>query len=176
MLRECGCLPFNVRRFHEVQFLKSLTFNFTYCYRKLFALLHKIWTVWTIWRLIPPAAWSPALALLSPALPNLNWKMNWKLYFLYLETTALTKKITTHPSVSNGKYALEVKFLIKYSRFWMEEQTEIYEDLLWHPNIWQNREGQSSKVCGHVVSNWRHHGTSHWILHHQCSGDSLLCS
>ena len=61
-------------------------------------------------------------------------------------------------------------------RIWMEKSAKICKDLLWHPNIWQSEKGQSSKIYWHVVSNWRHHGTSHWILHHQRSGDSLLCS
>ena len=60
-------------------------------------------------------------------------------------------------------------------RLWVEKQAEICEDLFWHPHIWQNHKGQSSKICGHVVSNWRYHGTPHWILHHQWSRDYLLC-
>ena len=68
-----------------------------------------------------------------------------------------------------------MKIFIVTFRLWMGKQAEICEDLFRHPNIWQNHQGQSSKVCGHVVSYWRHHGTSHWILHHQWSGDSLLC-
>ena len=34
--------------------------------------------------------------------------------------------------------------------------------------------GQSSKVCGHAICSWRHHGASHWLLNYQWSGDNLL--
>ena len=57
----------------------------------------------------------------------------------------------------------------------MEKRSEVCEDIFRHPNNKQDHQGQSSKVCGHVVSDWRHHGTAHWVLHHQRSGDSLLC-
>ena len=33
--------------------------------------------------------------------------------------------------------------------------------------------GQSSKICRHV-SNWRHHGTSDWILNNRWGGDCLI--
>ena len=56
----------------------------------------------------------------------------------------------------------------------MEKQFEVCENLLWHTNFRQNHQGQSSKVCGHVVSNRMHHGTSHRIFHHQQSGDLVL--
>jgi len=49
-------------------------------------------------------------------------------------------------------------------------------DIFWHSHIWPNNQGQSSKVCGHVVSNWGHHGTSHRILHHQWRRDLLFCN
>ena len=34
--------------------------------------------------------------------------------------------------------------------------------------------GQSSKVCGHAICSWRHHGASHWLFNYQWSGDNLL--
>ena len=61
-----------------------------------------------------------------------------------------------------------------FTRLWFWTQTEICEDLLLCYNIWQNYQGQSSKVCGHALSYWRNHGTSHWVLHYQWSGDCLL--
>ena len=62
-----------------------------------------------------------------------------------------------------------------YVRISMEKQAQICEDLFWHSNFWQNYHGQSSKVCGHVVSYWRHHGASHWVLNNKCRGNRLLC-
>ena len=76
--------------------------------------------------------------------------------------------------ILNSNIYISYHFLFTFHRLWMEEQIEICKDLLWHSNIWHNHEGQSSKVCGHVVSNWRNHGTPHWVLHHQWSGDSLF--
>ena len=32
----------------------------------------------------------------------------------------------------------------------------------------------SSKVCGHAICSWRHHGASHWLFNYQWSGDNLL--
>ena len=71
-------------------------------------------------------------------------------------------------------FAYNIQYL--FGSIWMEKQAEICKDLLWHPNIRQNHQGQSSKICRHAVSNWRHHGTSHWFLHYQWSGNSVFCN
>ena len=82
--------------------------------RTLFVLLQQSLPVWTMWRLTHPAAWSPALASLSPASINLNRKRILKLYFQYLESTRFTKKlqhIHLHRTVLTYKaliYALEI--------------------------------------------------------------------
>ena len=54
---------------------------------------------------------------------------------------------------------------------WYVVESEICEDLLLCNNLWQNHQGQGSQVCGHVVSYWRNYGSTHWVLHHQWSGD-----
>ena len=61
------------------------------------------------------------------------------------------------------------------SRYTAQHHIKVRQDLFWHPNIWQNHQGPGSKVCWPVVGFWRNHGTPHWVLHHQWSGDSLLC-
>ena len=68
-----------------------------------------------------------------------------------------------------------VDIFFHYCRICVEEQPKICEDLFWYSNIWQNHQRQSSKVCQYVVSNWWHYGTPHWVFHHKCSGDCLLC-
>ena len=78
--------------------------------------------------------------------------------------------------VCKNNEILKVDKNIIIFRFWMGKQAEICEDLFWHPHIWQNHQGQGSKVCGHVVSNRWHHGSAHRIFHHQWSGDYLFCS
>ena len=81
------------------------------------------------------------------------------------------------PTGLKGFFAKQHKTIFfKYHifRIWMEKQVEICKDLLWHTNIWQNHQGQSCKVCRYAVSNWWHHGTTHWFLHHQWSGNSIL--
>ena len=69
---------------------------------------------------------------------------------------------------------LQLVIMIFYFRLWMEKQIEICQNLLWYPNIWHYHHGQSSKNGWYFLSNWRHYGTSHWILYYQCSGDHLL--
>ena len=59
-------------------------------------------------------------------------------------------------------------------RLWMEKSFEICSNLFWHTNIWSYYKRQICKICWHALSHWWHHGTSHWILHHQWCGDSLL--
>ena len=98
-----------------------------------------------------------------------------------IETYNKYKILTTYPTGLKGQAWLLILPLKHFAffyvfRFWMEKQAESCENLFWHPNIWQNHQGQSSKVCGYVISNWWHHGTSHWILYHQWSGNYLLCS
>ena len=63
---------------------------------------------------------------------------------------------------------------ILLSRIWFWFEPQICKDLLLCNNLWQNHQGQGSKVCGHVVSYWRHNGTPNWVLHHQWNGDCLL--
>ena len=124
-----------------------------------------------------PIVWNLALVSLSPVFINLREKRIWMISFPYTELTIFSRKllkIRRDTAVTSLNNSLWMLFYWSNFRIWMEKQTSICEDLLWHSNIWQNHQGQSSKVCGHVVSYWRHHGTSHWVLHHQWSGDYLL--
>ena len=42
--------------------------------------------------------------------------------------------------------------------------------------LWQDNQGQGRQASGHAGSSRRHHGTPHWVLPDQWSGDCLLCS
>ena len=41
-------------------------------------------------------------------------------------------------------------------------------------NVWRHWKGQKDQDGGPAESHWRHHGTPHWLLHHQWSWDHLL--
>ena len=47
-------------------------------------------------------------------------------------------------------------------------------DLLQHGDLRQHRERQEDQDGGPSESYWRHHGTPHWLLHHQWGRDRLL--
>ena len=47
-------------------------------------------------------------------------------------------------------------------------------DLLRHGHLRRGREGQEDQDWGPAESHRRHHGTPHWILHHQWCRDHLL--
>ena len=135
--------------------------------------------MWTRLLLTIPAAWSLALAWLSPASSSLKNIKIWNFCIQkYLDNMNILRKFPQAKQVRTKYHKFPFwiipKLINDISRLRVEKPIEICEDLLWHPNIWQNNQGQSSKVCGHVVSNWWHHGTSHWILHHQWSGDHIF--
>ena len=76
---------------------------------------------------------------------------------------------------SKQEFFLSNLILMCWSRFRFQIEAAICKDLLLFDNFWPNWKGQSSKICGSVVSYWRHHGTLNWVLPHQWSRDSLLC-
>ena len=50
----------------------------------------------------------------------------------------------------------------------------ICEDFFWHPNIWQNQEGQKCQDGGYPLRHWRHHGPTHRLLNHKWCGNYFL--
>ena len=47
--------------------------------------------------------------------------------------------------------------------------------ILWHGLLRRDCERQEDQVWGPAEPDWRHNGTSHWILGHQWCWDSILC-
>ena len=105
-----------------------------------------------------------------------NWKHTW----IRLSTHIRSSKkcmllIILHENSQVRKKRF--KFLMQiFLSIWFWIEVKICEDLLLFNKLWQNYQGQGSQVCGHVVSNWRNHGTPHWVLHHQWSRDYVLCN
>ena len=105
-----------------------------------------------------------------------NWKHTWiRLSTLIRSSKKCMLLIILHKNSQVRKKRF--KFLMQiFLSIWFWIEVKICEDLLLFNKLWQNHQGQGSQVCGHVVSNWRNHGTPHWVLHHQWSRDYVLCN
>ena len=51
---------------------------------------------------------------------------------------------------------------------------EICPNLFWHNFIYEDNKIQVNNIWRQVVSHRRNYGTSHWVLHHQWSGDYVF--
>ena len=168
---QCKCLPFDIRLSNEVTHLLFENYDYGYMMFSSDTSLHCqpngmckhckhfIW-------LPAPMFWIYPHKFLKinqwEKPPQYFVKRNWCLQKVYQVVSISIRFKRLWCSLFKVVMSLTLIFF----RVWMGEQAKICKNLLWYSNIWQNHQGQSSKVCGHAVSNWRHHGTSHWVFNY----------
>ena len=115
----------------------------------------------------------------SKVLDNFGWEKLKQSYMKYLGNDLPSIRIPSLYSNSDDRGKVRKNITLKWKNscysciIWTG--FTICKDFFRHTNIWQNHQGWKSKVCWHFILNWWNNGPSHWILHHQWSGNNLFC-
>ena len=96
-------------------------------------------------------------------------------YNIHKKRFILAEKFKGYKIISNFSHLLHL-CVWWICRSWIEIGVGICKNLFWRDLIWQNHQRQIRLSNGQTVCHWRHHGSPHWLLHHQWSGDCLLWS
>ena len=141
--------------------------------------------VWAVWRLLPGLPVSPPARAFSLTSASLSWTNLNTLSgaastrpWVSTRDTRTTFSFNQHSLLILLKVNIRLKIILvlhSNSRPGAQDWATLCEDLFRHSNLWQNHQGQQDEAERHGRHCRRDHGAPHWLLHHQRSGDTLLC-